>query len=84
MQAPRSLSKSQILALESCFSFLRTARWLQILIGFAGGLFCGFGVAYVLKIQLSIGEVVILISAGVACLIRALSFRRKHTLPRIT
>jgi hypothetical protein len=26
MQAPRSLSKSQILALESCFLFLRTLR----------------------------------------------------------
>jgi hypothetical protein len=60
------------------------SRWPQILIGFAGGLFCGFSVAYVLRIQLSMGEVVVLISAGVACLVRALNLRHRHTLPRIT
>lgn len=33
MQAPSSLSKSQILALESCFLFLRTLRFFLLSFG---------------------------------------------------
>jgi hypothetical protein len=33
MKAPRSLSKSQILALESCYLFLRTVRPLLLSVG---------------------------------------------------